>query len=120
MNPNNSERQTNLKPPSSINLVPTPSNNSSDTIFQTFLPTKNKAALKSYYYGCIGIIPVIGLPFTILALVNGYKGLKQYRANQTPGAKGHAIAGIIMAYVEFLIFIILVIIIIIAFKTSSA
>ena len=66
--------------------------------FQTFMPTQNKDAIICYYLGFVGIIPGIGLPFAIAALVYGRKAMKQYRLNPTPGAKGHAITGIVLAW----------------------
>ncbi len=75
--------------------------------YQTLMPTKNKFALKSYYYGCIGIFPLIGLPFSILAITNGRKALEQYKANPTPGAKVHAKVGIGLAIVELIFFAII-------------
>jgi len=91
---------------------------SDDGTYQTMMPTKNMAALKSYYYGCIGIIPVLGLPFTILAIINGRKGLEQYRTNPTPGAKGHAKVGLWLSYIEIGVLILFVIIFLLALKTS--
>ncbi len=72
---------------------------SSDDVAQVLVPTKNKPALLSYYFGIFGLIPFIGLPFSVVALILGYKGLAQYKANPTPGAKGHAIAGIVMGWI---------------------
>lgn len=83
----------------------------SDT-FQTLIPTKNKPALISYYLGVFGLIPVLGLPLTIAAIPIGLKGLKRFKANPTPGAKGHALAGLILGLVElafYLSFILLMI-----------
>lgn len=75
--------------------------------YQVLLPTKNKFALKSYYYSCIGIFPVIGAPFSILAIANGRKALQLYKKNPTPGAKAHAIFGISLSIIE-LIFLLLI------------
>lgn len=82
----------------------------SDTA-QTFLPTKNKPALISYYCGVFGLIPLLGLPLSVAAVVLGFMGLSRFKVNPTPGAKGHAIAGLslgIFELVVFLLFIILV------------
>ncbi len=73
-----------------------------DDAYQALMPTKNKFALKSYYFGCMGIFPLIGLPFSILAITNGRKALNLYKTNPTPGAKIHAKVGIGFAIVELL------------------
>lgn len=67
--------------------------------FQALMPTQNKNAIIAYYLGFIAIIPVIGFPFAIAALIYGKKAMKQYRENPTPGAKGHAITGIVLAWI---------------------
>lgn len=80
----------------------------SDDAFQKMIPTKNVPSLISYYLGIFGLIPFLGLPFAIGAVVLGHIAMKQFRANPTPGAKGHAMTGLILGYFEiacFLIFI---------------
>jgi len=82
--------------------------------FQRFIPTKNKPALFGYYCGVFGLIPFIGIPLSISAIILGVEGLKLHKANPTPGAKGHAITALSLGIFElsvFLIFIILVLIV---------
>lgn len=74
-------------------------NNNNDQ-YQTLFPTKNKYSLISYYFGFLGLLPFIGLPFAILAIVFGIKALNKYKINPTPGAKGHAVTGIILASIS--------------------
>ena len=107
MNPNQQSAETATTPPSS------PSTNNNDTV-QMFIPTKNVPALLSYYFGVIGLIPFLGIPFSIAAIVLGKIGLSRYKANPTPGAKPHALIGLILGICEiifgalFLAFIILI------------
>lgn len=75
----------------------------SDTM-QTLIPTKNKPALLSYYFGVFGLIPFFGLPLSILAIVTGFLGLSQFKQTPTPGAKVHAIVGLILGFFQLLIF----------------
>jgi len=82
--------------------------NSNDTL-QTLIPTKNKPALLSYYFGIFGLIPLLGLPLTIAAIVTGAMGLKKFKENPTPGAKGHALAGLILGIAQLTIFTLLII-----------
>lgn len=86
------------------NELPKPT--SDDRIFQTFIPTKNAKALTSYYLGVFGFIPFM-LPLSIAAVVTGIMGMKQYNKVPTPGAKGHAIAGIVMGAIQIAFFIII-------------
>ena len=72
------------------------------------MPTKNKFSLKSYYFGCIGVLPFIGLPFSVLAITNYRKAMKLYKENPTPGAKGHATVGLWLGIIELLVFTIFV------------
>lgn len=58
------------------------------------IPYKNPSALWAYYLGYLGILPLIGLPFGIAALVLGILGLRARQEN--PHIKGsvHAAIGI--------------------------
>ena len=76
-----------------------------DDLAQIIMPTENKYSIKSYYFGCIGFIPFIGLPFSILAIKNGRKAKKQYEEKPTPGAKSHYLVGMSLAYFELTVFI---------------
>lgn len=80
-----------------------------DDNIQTLIPTKNKPALLSYYFGIFGLIPFLGLPFTILAIIFSIIGLKQFKNQPTPGAKGHALVGLILGIVQATIFMIYVV-----------
>jgi hypothetical protein len=59
------------------------------------IPTKNGPALAAYYLGIFSVIPFLGIPMGIIALILGIKGLR--RAREHPEAKGkvHAWVGII-------------------------
>lgn len=74
-------------------------NNNNDQ-YQALFPTKNKDSLLSYYFGFLGLLPFVGLPFVILAIVFGISALKKYKINPTPGAKGHAVTGIILGCIS--------------------
>jgi hypothetical protein len=60
------------------------------------IPYKNPKALAGYYCGFVAIIPVLGLPFAIVAITFGILGLR--RAARYPEAKGmvHAVIGIVL------------------------
>ena len=93
--------------PSSVPQSTAPVQPIDENAYQAIMPTKNMFALKSYYYSCVGIFPVVGLPFSILAITNGRKALRLYKSNPTPGAKAHAWFGIGLAVVELIFFAII-------------
>lgn len=104
--------QSQMAPPQQPPVQPSDPANSA--AFQTFMPTQNKDAIICYYLGFVGIIPGIGLPFAIAALVYGRKAMKQYKLNPTPGAKGHAVTGIVLAWLAiagWILFAILILLI---------
>ena len=67
----------------------------SDDPLGGMIPTKNGPALAAYYLGIFSVIPFLGIPMGIIALILGIKGLR--RAREHPEAKGkvHAWVGII-------------------------
>jgi hypothetical protein len=71
----------------------------SDGGISTLIPYKNPKALASYYCGVFSLIPVIGLPLGIVALVLGILGLRFRSAH--PKAKGtaHAIVGMVLGLI---------------------
>lgn len=73
----------------------TPVAPAADSGFGALIPIKNSAALGSYYIGIFSLLPLIGLPMGVIALVLGIKGLKFAKAN--PGVHGtvHAWVGIV-------------------------
>ena len=75
---------------------------------QMLFPSENRPALLGYYFGCAGILPFIGLPFSILAIKFGHKGLKQNLEKPVPGAKAHAKVGIILGYFELTVFVLFI------------
>jgi hypothetical protein len=90
-----------------------------DTILQTLMPTMNKPALLAYYFGVFGFTPILGLPLTAAALIFGHKGMKLGRAQPTPGAKAHAMAGIVMAWIQLAIFAVFMTFMIISLNTKA-
>lgn len=68
----------------------------------TLIPTKNGAALLSYYLGLFSIIPCAGLAMGVIAFISGRKALQAIK--DTPGLPGatHAKVGIGCGSVGFL------------------
>ena len=65
-----------------------------DGSLDSIIPVKNPPALIAYYLGLFSLLPLLGLPLGIAAVVLGIIGLRKLR--QTPQAKGivHAWVGI--------------------------
>jgi hypothetical protein len=108
-----------LPPNQQAQNQPIPNQANTNDDFQTLIPTKNKPALLSYYFGVFGLIPILGLPLCVVAIILGKKGLSQYKATPTPGAKGHAIAGIVMGSIPLALFAIFLIFVVLARINSS-
>ena len=75
-----------------------------NNVSQTVMPTKNPASIVSYYCGVFGLVPIIGFPLSINAVISGHKAMKLWRIQPTPGAKGHAMTGLILGYIELAVF----------------
>lgn len=65
-----------------------------------FIPLGNKPALIGYYCGVFGLIPFVGFPLAIIAVVLGIIGLKQHKVRPVPGGKGHAITALVLGIFE--------------------
>ena len=59
------------------------------------IPYKNLPALIGYYLGYLGLLPVIGIPFAIAAIILGIIGLKKHRQNPVVKGTAHAIFAIV-------------------------
>lgn len=68
---------------------------SSGGAFEAVIPVRNGSALAAYYLGLFSLVPFIGVPMGVVAVVLGIKGLQFGKAN--PGVHGtvHAWVGII-------------------------
>lgn len=69
----------------------------------TIIPYKNAQALIAYYLGVFGLIPVLGLPLALAAVIFGFLGLNF--AKKYPEAKGkaHAVTGIVLGLGSMLV-----------------
>ena len=67
------------------------------------IPTQNKPALIGYYCGVFGLIPFIGFPLAVTAIILGIIGLSLYKRQPTPGAQGHAITAIVLGGLHIMI-----------------
>jgi hypothetical protein len=67
-----------------------------DSTLGGLVPYKNAKALWSYYLGIFSLIPFIGIPLGIAALVLGLQGLKFAESHPEARGKVHAWVGIIV------------------------
>lgn len=58
------------------------------------IPYKNPPALAAYYLGLFSIVPLVGLPMGVAAVVLGRKGLKARKENPAVSGAAHAWVGI--------------------------
>lgn len=66
------------------------------------IPYKNPHALIAYYLGIVSLLPMIGVPFGVAAVILGFMGLS--RRKQNPVIKGsvHAWIGIVFGMLSIL------------------
>ena len=76
------------------------------------LPARNIPALVSWYLGVFGLIPILGIPLSLAAILSGIYGLIIAKRPEIQVGRGHAIAGIILGTVMgvFLPLIILIVV----------
>lgn len=98
---------------------PVPGASAADDSLQVFLPTKNMPALLSYYFGVFGLLPFLGVPLAIAAIVLGFIGLSRFRQQPTPGAKGHALTGIILGIFELVVLIAFIVFVLVAAHNAT-
>lgn len=58
------------------------------------IPYKNPHALIGYYLGIIGLLPILGLPFGVAAIVLGIMGLRNRARNPVIKGSAHAVIAI--------------------------
>lgn len=66
-----------------------------DSTMETLIPSKNAAALWSYYLGLFSLFPLFGIFLAVPAVFLGVRGLKNARANPAVRGKVHAWIGLI-------------------------
>lgn len=78
------------------------------------IPYKNPQALLSYYFGIFGLVPLLGIPFALAAIILGIVGLK--RRKLTPAVRGqvHAWIGMVLGASSLLGHIVVIALIIVA------
>lgn len=62
----------------------------------TLVPVRNVPALVAYYCGIFGLIPLLGAPLALTALVLGIVGLHRAARLPTPAGRTHAWVGIVL------------------------
>ena len=62
------------------------------------IPYKNPMALIGYYLGFGSLLPLIGIVFTIPAIILGFIGLSRYKQNPVIKGKVHAWIAIIFGF----------------------
>ncbi len=60
------------------------------------IPYKNVPALLAWYFGVFGLIPFLGFPLAIAAIILGVIGLKRRKAHRVVAGGFHGVAGIVL------------------------
>jgi Domain of unknown function (DUF4190) len=68
----------------------------------TLIPYKNPKALIAYYCGVFGLMPILGVPLAIAAVILGTLGLRYVKAHPTAKGTAHAIVGIVLGSISVL------------------
>ena len=66
------------------------------------IPYKNPQALIGYYLGYLGLLPVLGIPFAIAAIILGFLGYSKSKKNPAIRGAGHAIFAIVAGFLGLL------------------
>lgn len=66
------------------------------------IPDKNPKALIGYYLGFVSLLPCIGFPFSVAAIILGIMGLQFSRQHPEAEGGGHAIVGIVLGVFSLL------------------
>ena len=74
-----------------------------DNTLGGLVPYHNAPAMWSYYMGIFSIIPFLGIPLGLAALITGFVGLAKVREEPEVKGKVHAWVGIIAGGIMFLI-----------------
>ena len=85
--------------------APTPMVVTGDGTLGGLIPYKNGPALTAYYLGVFSLIPLLGIPLGIGALILGIKGLRMARDHPEVKGKVHAwigvVAGVLFGVLQF-------------------
>lgn len=78
------------------------------------IPYKNVPALLSYYFGVFGLIPFLGIPLSIAALVLGVMGLSNNKLRPETKGKAHAITGIVLGSIEMVLLLVFSVLVVVS------
>ena len=68
------------------------------------IPYKNMPALIGYYLGVAALIPCIGIPFGIAAVILGFLGLQKKKKEPHLKGSAHAIVAIVLGSISILLY----------------
>jgi len=86
----------------------------SDGTLGGLIPYKNGPALAAYYLGVFSVIPFLGFPLGVAALILGLRGLRRAKDHPEARGKAHAWVGIIAGGFFGLLYLILTVFLIYA------
>jgi hypothetical protein len=77
-------------------LEPQPASNADDGTIGGLIPFRNAQALWAYYLAIFSLVPCIGIPLGISAVILGILGLRYLGTFPQARGKGHSLTGIIL------------------------
>jgi hypothetical protein len=90
----------------------------SDDTLGGMIPSKNPPALAAYYLGVFSIIPLLGIPMGIVAVIFGIKALRKAREHPEVKGKIHAWVGIIAGGLFAFLYLILTVLFVASLERS--
>ncbi|MDG2292281.1 MAG: hypothetical protein P8L37_06455 [Phycisphaerales bacterium] len=76
---------------------------SEDKVISTIIPWRNKCALIGYYLGILGLLPLVGVPLGLTAIVLGILGIIHWKKNHRSHGLVHSIIAIACGLLGILI-----------------
>lgn len=79
--------------------------------WENIVPYRNVQALTAYYLGVFSIIPFLGIPLGVVAVILGIAGLKMADAHPERGGRAHAWTGIIAGGVFSVMYMLIILVV---------
>jgi hypothetical protein len=91
-----------------------------DSVADKFIPSKNGAALASYYLGLFSLFPCLGFPLGVAAVYFGIQGIRRVRKNPEVRGGVHAWVGTICGALVGLFNFALLVLLVIGFAANAS
>jgi len=79
-----------------------------DVTLKHYSTITNRPAHLSYFFGIFGLVPLVGLPLSVAAIILGIIGLVKVKRNPAPGANMRALVGMLLGVFEVVELLVLI------------